>query len=604
MALAVNVIPDCTDKLHSDGPRLVFAYAERVAEGSERGGLAGSQGMQRAVGEHHVGRPPLLVGNALAQLAQPVEEFGILRLSARHGQQRLRLLLPLSARLHAVVLAANGCQPHLAAPVEHVVAEGGHAQVAVLVVGNLHKPHLKHLQQIVVPVACRHVEASAERLQPLEAVRHHLRRRHAAQQVDEHREAHALLRAHNCREGFLHERRAVERLRRRVAHVAVAAVLLADFAEVVQQDAAPAHLRLGILLHAQQFVEVDVALPALVGKASQCDDVLQVIEKDGLAGQSVAAAAPYLLIETLYALRQVVVHDEAHVALVDAHAEGYRGTNHLYSVGHEIVLHAVALGSRQTGMIDPHRHAGALQFLGQRLGSLACQAVDDAALVGMAAYEGMDGAQFLGSRVAALHVEAQVGAVERTDERACLLQVQLLQDVALRQFVGRCRERHDGHAGKQFAQLPQLRVFGSEVVAPVRDAVGLVDGEERDARLLQRAHHAAYESFGRNVEQFHLAFHAAVDDEAVVSLVVVAVHCFCLYSVGLQRAHLVFHQRDEGRHDDRHSLPEQGGYLEAQRLATARGHQHQRIAAANGVADDFLLHRAERIVAVVGFQCV
>ena len=42
-------------------------------------------------------------------------------------------------------------------------------------------------------------------------------------------------------------------------------------------------------------------------------------------------------------------------------------------------------------------------------------------------------------------------------------------------------------AGKVVAQPPELPVLGPEVVAPLADAVRLVDGDEPDAALLQQA---------------------------------------------------------------------------------------------------------------------
>ena len=69
----------------------------------------------------------------------------------------------------------------------------------------------------------------------------------------------------------------------------------------------------------------------------------------------------------------------------------------------------------------------------------------------------------------------------------------------------------------------------------------------------------------------------------------------------MQRAHLVMHQRDQRRHHDgaamSQPLPCNRRHLIAQRLATARRHQHQRIATAHHRVDDGLLLSAEGGVA-------
>ena len=53
------------------------------------------------------------------------------------------------------------------------------------------------------------------------------------------------------------------------------------------------------------------------------------------------------------------------------------------------------------------------------------------------------------------------------------------------------------------------------------------------------------------------------------------------------------HQGDERAHDHRHTAPggvaHDGGHLEAQALAAARGHEHQGVAASAHVVDDLAL---------------
>src|SRR5579863_449035 len=50
-------------------------------------------------------------------------------------------------------------------------------------------------------------------------------------------------------------------------------------------------------------------------------------KKRTIAGEAVAAGTPGLLVIALDILGQIVVHDVAHVRLVDAHAEGNRRTH-------------------------------------------------------------------------------------------------------------------------------------------------------------------------------------------------------------------------------------------------------------------------------------
>ena len=62
----------------------------------------------------------------------------------------------------------------------------------------------------------------------------------------------------------------------------------------------------------------------------------------------------------------------------------------------------------------------------------------------------------------------------------------------------------------------------------------------------------------------------------------------------VERVHLVLHQRDERGDDDREAGADDGGELEAEALAAARGQEGDHVAPGEGVADDLLLERAER----------
>ena len=69
----------------------------------------------------------------------------------------------------------------------------------------------------------------------------------------------------------------------------------------------------------------------------------------------------------------------------------------------------------------------------------------------------------------------------------------------------------------------------------------------------------------------------------------------------VQRAHLVVHQRNQGRDHDRHAMPgllaHDGRHLVAQRFAATRGHEHQRVPTAHDMLDDGLLRPAKLRVA-------
>jgi hypothetical protein len=59
---------------------------------------------------------------------------------------------------------------------------------------------------------------------------------------------------------------------------------------------------------------------------------------------------------------------------------------------------------------------------------------------------------------------------------------------------------------EQFKRLGESQVIGAEVVSPLTQTVGLVDRDEGDRDLLQRADElAAAKTFGRDVDKFKLS---------------------------------------------------------------------------------------------------
>jgi len=103
-------------------------------------------------------------------------------------------------------------------------------------------------------------------------------------------------------------------------------------------------------------------------------------------------------------------------------------------------------------------------------------------------------------------------------------------------------------------------VFRPEIVAPLRNAVGFVDGIERDGNCLEKFNVFLFrQRFGRHIEQFGLArqdvgFHL-IDGAAVERRIQKVSDSV----VGREIAHcvdLVFHQGDERRNHYRCTLHE------------------------------------------------
>ena len=121
------------------------------------------------------------------------------------------------------------------------------------------------------------------------------------------------------------------------------------------------------------------------------------------------------------------------------------------------------------------RTPGGRQPVGQRVDFAARRAVDDA---GVPAVPREDLLQLLLQRGARQDAVDEVGPIERADELDGVAQLQLRRDVAPDARGRRRGERVQADAGKPRAQRAELPVLRAEVVAPLADAVRLVDRDE------------------------------------------------------------------------------------------------------------------------------
>ena len=179
---------------------------------------------------------------------------------------------------------------------------------------------------------------------------------------------------------------------------------------------------------------------------------------------------------------RLVVEDVADVGLVDAHAEGAGGHHHqslarlhvaLLRQGALLALHLpVVAGGGDARLVERepdvvHLHGGG--------------AVDDArALEALEEPPGGLGLEVAGDE---LHAEAQVVPVGRRGDHLGVDEAQAAGDVVPHLGRGGGGERQDRGLAEEPVLGTQAQVGGAEVVAPLGDAVGLVDAQERRVRL-------------------------------------------------------------------------------------------------------------------------
>ena len=291
--------------------------------------------------------------------------------------------------------------------------------------------------------------------------------------------------------------------------------------------------------------------------------------------------------------------DKAHIRLVDAHAESDGGAHDQALFAQEAALVGGPFRRRQAGVVGQCRVALGRQPFSRFLDLLARQAIDDA---GLALASGQEAEQLLLGVVLFDHGVADVRSVETGQENPCFAQAQALQDFVACCLVGGGGQRDARNLGVAFVQRGELQVFRAEIVAPLRDAVRFVDGEQGQlAGFGERVEHGQraveQQAFRGDVDEVELAAEDRLFDRLRFAPVEGGVEAGGLDAELGQRIDLVLHQGDEGRNDHGAARAEQGGNLVAQALAAAGGHENQGIAAAGDMADDLGLFAAKGRVA-------
>ena len=331
----------------------------------------------------------------------------------------------------------------------------------------------------------------------------------AAQHVDHVGGAEALAGAMDAGQELLRRHRAVPGLGRIEAAVAVAARPRVVLAKIGQQRRPSAG---GDLAPAKQSVEPGplnalmlLVRLGLIGHLPQPHHVLQAIAHPSIRGQPIAARPPGLLIVGLHALRQIHMGHEAHVRLVDAHAESDGGDDDHPVVALKTALVPLAHIAWQAGVIGQRIKARIHQLLRGLLHLAPREAIDNARLIPMAVQKRL---QVHPGTALHLHPVANVGPVKAADEAHGLDERQAGGNLLPGAQVGGGGQRHARHAGEALREHVQPQVVLAKVVPPLGDAMRLIDGDERHvqaAQQLQGAGIAAQEPLRRQVQQVQFA---------------------------------------------------------------------------------------------------
>lgn len=287
--------------------------------------------------------------------------------------------------------------------------------------------------------------------------------------------------------------------------------------------------------------------------------------------------------------------DVTDVAFVDAHPERDGCHHDGAGAAHEPILRSGAFFIRETRVISARGQPGFGQLRGDGLRGFLQGDVDNGRARRLRGEPAAQPREGVGHNTGC-DAQGEVWPVKAGVRHVPGIEPETLGDVSRDGRGGGGGERQHAFDFERLRQPGELEVVGAKIVAPLRDAMRLIDHQERDLERTQRREKALVgEPLRRRVKQFQLArlesrVHSAQFIEREAGIDPRRRH------VALPKeGDLVAHERDERRHHERQAEQVQGGQLVAKALARSGRENGERRAAVEKGADDLFLPGAERV---------
>ena len=166
---------------------------------------------------------------------------------------------------------------------------------------------------------------------------------------------------------------------------------------------------------------------------------------------------------------------------------------------------------------------------------------------------------------------------------------------------GRGCEREHRHFFAHYApQIGYAQIGGSEVVAPLRYAVGFVDHEQRHGERAQLGEKPLVaQAFGRHIGYLGFPQPAAGHAQVLLSCRKPRMEEHCAYATVGKIVHLVLHERYQWGHYDGDAGENHGRHLEREAFSSACRQKSQCVVTGKDGVDYLLLHRPECVITPV-----
>ena len=160
-----------------------------------------------------------------------------------------------------------------------------------------------------------------------------------------------------------------------------------------------------------------------------------------------------------------------------------------------------------------------------------------------------------------------------------------------------------GASGKEFPHSRYLEIARPEIIAPLRDTVGLVDNNQADVGLTQTVEkRPGFQLLGRHIDELHLSEHHPVDGKTLLGARHSVVEIEGAHPCGPEIVDLILHQRNQRSHNEGDTVESESRHLKRYRLSATGRHQSEGVAACHDRGHDVGLQGPETVVAPVLLQ--
>ena len=284
--------------------------------------------------------------------------------------------------------------------------------------------------------------------------------------------------------------------------------------------------------------------------------------------------------------------DVGHVRLIDSHSERVRSDHYILAIVNEILLIPHALTVVESRVIARCGETVFIQKIAYFFNVSSRLAVNDSAFI-VPLTDKVDQRILLPTR--RMHLKIQIRSVKARDYTERRTKRELFGNIVAHELgCRRGKRRNHGTVRQGGNKSRNFQIARSEIVAPLRNAMCLIDRDHSDIKTAcEIAKALRFKPLGGDI---HDLIHPRAQVIINLQKLIISQRAVDIsggYVRALERHDLILHQGDQRRHDKGDPPEHQSGDLITKALSAARRHYPKHVAPAGDRIDQALLPRAK-----------